>query len=342
MNGESPGRAGAMATLTRRRVMQGGLAGGALLLVGGIAAAGARRPVSVVRGSRRVMGTWAHIVLAHPQPEAGRALESAFAALEDVERRMTRFTASSEIGRVNAAPGRLLPVSAETAGVVSSALALARASDGRFDPGLGRPEQTWGFYDHRTPSRLPTGWRRARPAWRSIRLEAAASHSRLGVLEPDVQIDLGGIAKGYGIDRAIAVLRAAGVRHALVEAGGDLRALGPRPDGEPWQIGVRHPRRPERLLAVLPLRDGAVATSGDYENYFLRGGERFAHLLDPVTGNPAHFHQSVSVTGRTAMLADAVATAACTTPPTAAQALLRRLSPGGWLAVDQDGRLARG
>ncbi|HKJ00293.1 MAG TPA: FAD:protein FMN transferase [bacterium] len=342
MSEQGPTRGASERGLTRRRLLVGGLAGGALLLTGGSTALVGRARWPVLQGARQVMGTWAHIVLSHPQPQAQQAMEAAFAALEDVQRRMTRFSPDSEIGRVNATAGRMLPVSALTAEVVSTAVALARASDGRFDPGLGMPEAAWGFYDHRAPRHLPGGWARPAPAWRALRLERRDGVPHLGVADPSVQVDLGGIAKGYGVDRAIEVLRAAGVEHALVEAGGDLRALGPRPDGTPWRIGVRHPRRPGQVLAVLPLRDGAVATSGDYENFFVRDGERYAHLLDARSGRPARFHQSVSVIGPTAMLTDALATAACAAPPAEAQALLRRTAPGGWLAVDEVGRMVRG
>jgi len=327
--------------MSRRRLLQTGLAGGFVLLAGGGAyALSGRGMPPLVRAARPVMGTTATIVAAHPQPEAGRAVAAALDALQDVERRMTRFLADSEVGRINTAPGVARPVSASTAEVMASALALAAASDGYFEPGLGRQEALWGFYDHQAPERLPAGWWRREPAWRTIRLETDDT-PRVTLTDPTVRLDLGGIAKGYGVDRAVAVLREAGVEHALVNVGGDLYALGSRPGGEPWRVGVRHPRRDDRFLAVMRLRDQAVATSGDYENFFMRAGRRYSHLLDPRTARPAPYHQSVTVTAPSVMEADALATAAFVAEPDAAQRTLRRMASGPWMRVEQGGRTLR-
>jgi thiamine biosynthesis lipoprotein len=287
------------------------------------------------------MGTQATVLLAHDGAEAEALLREALAAIRDVERRMTRFVAASEIGRVNGSPGTAFPVSAETATVVGTALEVARASDGRFDPGLGVPGELWGFYDRRRPARLPDAgalrsWSGG-AAYRAVELLNEGASASLRLRDGGVQLDLGGIAKGFAVDRAVRRLRAGGVRHALINVGGDLYALGSHPDGRPWQVGVRHPRVPGEFVSLLSLRDTAVATSGDYENFFVAQGRRFHHLLDPRTGRPARFHQSVTVTARSVMMADALATAAFASPRVEARRLLKRLSAGRWLAVDAEG-----
>ena len=134
--------------------------------------------------------------------------------------------------------------------------------------------------------------------------------------DPDVAIDLGGIAKGYGVDRAVAALREWGITDGLVNVGGDLYALGSSLDDDGWSVGIRSAEDPTRLAGSLMLRDRAVATSGDYEQYFEHGGRRYHHLLDPRTGAPriTAVH-SLTVAAASCMAADAAATAVfgCTT-----------------------------
>ncbi len=330
----------------RRRFLGVVWGGGLMLLGAGAATLGGGRPL-LLRASRRVMGTRATILLSAPSSGVGEAIAAAaFAALQDVDERMSRFRADSEVGRLNARPEAWCPVSPSTAEVLDSALAFARASDGTFDPCLERLVSLWGFHDRRYPRGLPAaGETEARSGPRYRRLEQGTTRGgvrRFRLADGGVGVDLGGIAKGYGIDRAVRVLREAGVRSALVNVGDDLFAIGGHPEGGPWRIGVRHPRRPGALLDVLEVRERAVATSGDYENFFDLGGRRFPHLLDPHSGRPAAHHQSFTVTAPTAMEADALATAAFAASPEAARTMLRRLAPGPWLAVEGSGRTYRG
>lgn len=329
---------------SRRTLLRAGAAGAFVLLAGGAWMHGRGGP-RLHSATASLMGTQAQVVLGHDGDEGEALLEEALAALRDVERRMTRFDPASEIGRVNAAPGTAFPVGPETAAVVGAALEMARVSDGRFDPGLGAVEAAWGFYDHRAPVRLPAAaalrpWG-AGAAYRAIELNGG-SPATLRLRQRGVQLDLGGIAKGFGVDRAVKRLRERGVRHALVNVGGDLYALGRHPEGRPWQVGVRHPRDPERFAAVLSLEDRAVATSGDYENFFMAEGRRFHHLLDARTGRPAPFHQSVTATADSVMIADALATGAFASPQPDAKRLLERLGAGRWMAVDGVGAVHEG
>jgi thiamine biosynthesis lipoprotein len=147
--------------------------------------------------------------------------------------------------------------------------------------------------------------------------------------DEDMGVDLGGIGKGYGVDRAVGVLRSWGIQSAVVNLGGDLYAVGPSEDGDPWKVGVRSPDDPDGVVATLALSDGAVATSGDYLQYFDYGGRRYHHLLDPGTGAPSQSRvRSVTVAASTCMDADAGATTAFVTTPLRAAAVLSRGSPG--------------
>jgi thiamine biosynthesis lipoprotein len=142
-------------------------------------------------------------------------------------------------------------------------------------------------------------------------------------------IDLGGIGKGYGVDRAVAALRSWGIQNALVNVGGDLYALGVSEDGDPWKVGVRSPDDPNGLATTLTMSDRAVATSGDYQQFFVYGGRRYHHLLDPRTGAPSQARvRSVTVASESCMAADAGATTAFVASVEVAQKAFPRVAPG--------------
>lgn len=332
--------------VSRRWVLRGLLAGGALALGGGVALLGGRGR-RVLTATRAMMGTTATILVA--QADAARAeaaVSVAFAQMEAVARRMTRYDPGSDVGRVNAADRAPVPVHPDTAAVVQAALAVARASDGAFDPALDRLTTLWGFHGSAAPRQVPPA-ERLRPwagggLYRTVRLEGAASVPTLCLTDPRAGLDLGGIAKGFAVDAAVETLRAHGIRNALVEAGGDLCALGRDPDGQPWPVGVRHPRRPGHLLATLRLSDEAAATSGDEMQHFEMDGKRYGHLIEPGPARPAGYVQSITVRAASAMHADALATAAGTLPSGPRDGLLRRLEARGWLALDAGGRLLQG
>jgi thiamine biosynthesis lipoprotein len=162
-----------------------------------------------------------------------------------------------------------------------------------------------------------------RRLYRKLDLGLHPERSVVRFEDPDIGLDLGAIAKGYAVDRAAAVLRAAGVEHALVGAGGDIYALGRSPAGEPWQVGIQSPDHEDQTVGRLSLENEAVATSGDYRRFFLHRGRRYHHLLDPATAGPRTTRtRSVSVIASTCMEADAGSTLAfvCDNP----DAVLRR------------------
>ena len=272
-----------------------------------------RRRVPLVRRSLPLMGTLAEVQVAHPDARlAEDAIDAAFAELHWVERTMTRFRPDSDIGRVNLGAAREgIRVSAETALVIEAALGWSSVSDGRFDPALGSASQLWDVLNrHQPPPPDRVARLASRGFWRKVDLTRGSAGARVRFEDPDVLLDLGGIAKGYGIDRAVAALRGRGIEHAIVTVGGDLYALGHAPDGAPWEVGIRDPHNLERLAGRLEVADRAVTTSGDYERYFTWHGVRYHHLIDPSTAAPrlTPMH-SVTVQGDNCMNADAAATA---------------------------------
>ncbi len=261
-----------------------------------------------------VMGTIADLAVV--DSDAGRArvaLDAAAGELRHVEALMTRFVASSDVGRFNAAPmGTRVPVSHETAEVVRAAIGWARATGGAFDPTLEPVARLWdpAFVD-RPPDRdvLRSAASESR-GWTALEVQVRGDAAWL-TRAPGTALDLGGIAKGWGIDRAADRLAGMGVASALVSVGGDLAALGAAPEGRPWRVGIRDPRDPEGIIRTVELTDGALATSGDYERWFEHDGVRYAHILDPKRAAPHRgVLRSVTVTAPRAVDADAAATAA--------------------------------
>lgn len=277
----------------------------------------------LVRRSLPVMGTIAEIGIVHEDEHvAQRAIDAAFAALQSVERRMTRFDPNSEVGRANhSAFWEPTRISVDTAQVIAAALHWAQASDGRFDPALGRLVELWDV-NHRQvpPEDVAVRKFASRNLYRAIDVvtqnrvaKSAIADSAPAVVrftDPEVAIDLGGIAKGYGVDRAIARLREMGVTSALVNVGGDLYALGHSVSGEAWRVGILDPLHPEQILQSFELSDAAVATSGDYFQFFEHHGRRYHHLLDPKTAAPhKSVRNSLTVMADRCLDADAAATA---------------------------------
>jgi thiamine biosynthesis lipoprotein len=288
-----------------------------------------RRRVRLVRRTVPLMGTIAELQVAHADERfAEDAIDAAIRELQQVEQRMTRFRADSDVGRANAGAARDgVRVGAATAVVVAAALRAASKSDGRFDPAVGAASELWNVLERHVPPPEPSVHRLAgRHFWRKVDMDTAADGVRLRYEDRDLHLDLGAIAKGYGIDRATQVLRDRGVRHAIVTVGGDLFALGGAPDGDDWTVGIRDPHDLGALAGTLRIRDRAVATSGDYERFFRWRGVRYHHLIDPATAAPRRtsFHSATVLASR-CIDADAASTAVFGLPSTAALPIARRL-----------------
>jgi FAD:protein FMN transferase len=237
---------------------------------------------------------------------AEEAIGRAFEEMERVASLLTRFEASSAVGVLNDA-GRIDGPPPELRAVVGRALELHGASSGAFDPTVAPLVDLYQlhFAAHGAP-----------PDERELRdvLELVGA-SKLHVTPQELRFDrtgmaltLDGVAKGYVVDRMIETIASHGVRHALVNAGGDIRALGPRASGAPWRVGVQDPRRPDAIVDLIELADAAVASSGDYVR-FHDVERRYHHTVVPATGRSAEAVASVSVRAPTAMDADALATA---------------------------------
>lgn len=236
--------------------------------------------------------------------------QEALAEFRRVDRLLSAYRPESDIGRVNTAAGRVpVKVSRETLNLVSLSLEYGALSGGRFDPTVGPLVRLWGIGKVRAtpPAAAQVAVAQRLVDYRRVVVDSVGS--RLYLPLKGMALDLGGVAKGYAAQRAAELLRRRGVRSGLIDAGGNIVALGTRPDGRPWRVAVRHPRKERTLLGVLSVVDRSVVTSGDYERYFESGGRRYHHLLDPSTGYPAQGLESATVVGSSSTVADILSTA---------------------------------
>ena len=301
----------------------------------------AREPEIHVRAGF-VMGTVAELKVVSDDPAvATEALARAFAELERIEALTTSYSDDSEPARLirqdSDEPGGLVDLAPEVDEILVLAQRVAFVSDGAFDPTAGALVEAWGWPEHAAlPESAAVARAQATVNWRRLRSPDDRSglegyhppEGHLWTRLPDGQkLDLGGIAKGWAVDRAADIL--AGVSGGcLVNAGGDLVVRGSKPGGKPWRVGVQDPRDPSRLFLRLRLaEDVAVATSGDYQRFFEVDGTRYHHLLDPRTGWPARAANSATVIAPDCATADAWATAAFVLGPEAGVAALER-DPG--------------
>ncbi len=272
-----------------------------------------------------------------PESQAQALAQQAIAEVQRIEAKYSRYRPDSVIARINAGAGQSEPiiVDDETAHLLGFADQLYQFSEGLFDITSGILRRAWDFKSGKppTPAQLAAllpcvGWSQVIRSNETIRLPLAG-----------MELDFGGFGKEYAADRAATLLQQQGVRHGLVNLGGDIRVMGPRADGSPWWLGIQHPRQSERTIASLPLHEGGLATSGDYERYFIHDGLRYCHILDPRTGWPVRHWQSVSVVAPACLAAGAITTVAMLKGE-AAPAFLR--SQGvDYLLVDPQGQLHR-
>jgi thiamine biosynthesis lipoprotein len=269
----------------------------------------------------RAMGSPCELRLyAASADEAASGAAAARREVERLERKYSRFLDDSLASRINQSAGdpRGVRVDPETAALLDYAAVAHAQSGGLFDPTSGILRRAWNFRARRVPE--PEALEALLPliGWQKLRWE----RPRLVLPRPGMELDWGGFVKEYAADRVAELCRRRGLEHGLVDLGGDLAVVGPHPDGSPWRVGIRNPRRPEHAIAAVSLLGGAIATSGDYERFMIVDGRRYAHLLDPRSGWPVE-----------GLAAASVAAPHCLVAGTATSvALLRGADGARWLA----------
>jgi thiamine biosynthesis lipoprotein len=275
------------------------------------------------------------------QAAARAATDAVFAEFDRLDALLSVWKPGSDVQRINAASGAApVRVSADTLAVVRAAQQTSALTDGKFDITFGALSDVWKF-DHDQDNRLPSddqiAARLPHVDYQAVRVDEAA-HT-IALARPGVRIHLGGIGKGYAVDRAIAVLRERGLRDFLIQSGGDLYAAG-QPGDRPWTLGINDPRgAPDESFATIELRDRTLSTSGDYERFFVKDGQRYHHLLDPDTGRPARGSRSATIVAPTATEADGLSTGVFILGPEKGMALIERLPDVEAVIVTADNRV---
>lgn len=262
-------------------------------------------PVTTTEMSRFLMDTLVDIRAVGIDSEL--AAENAFAEMERIEQKFSRHLPESEIAKINSAAGDWVTVSKESLDLISTAIKYGEISSGAFDITLGGVIDLWGFTTPNKQVPAPEVITKALESVNYAAIEVDYKQSQIRIPTTTI-LDLGGIAKGYAIDRGAAVLREHGIKHAMVYAGGDIVLIGNKQDGSQWRVGLQHPRESD-LVAVVPVTDRSIVTSGDYQRYFMQDDVRYHHILDPQTGFPATGLASVTIVARSAVDADSLSTA---------------------------------
>lgn len=260
------------------------------------------------RRTQLIMGTLVEITVSHSNTEIIETVTTqAFDEMKRIEQLMSTYLPDSEISRINRAAGKkAIPVSPEVEEVIREGIFWSEQSGGAFDITVEPLVQLWDF----------DGEKEIIPGKNTLRKTASlVNYKNIEIKDHTVRlkkrgmaINVGGLAKGYAVDRAISLLRGK-VSNGLVNAGGDLFAFGQKNKQDPWTIGLQHPRKPQDLLAAFAVKNQAIATSGDYQRYFIKDGIRYHHIFDPKTGRPVRLMISATLITMEVMDADAMATA---------------------------------
>jgi len=284
------------------------------------------------------MGTEIGVYLWHDDPQVGpRALEAVFTEVARLDRLMSTYIEESRISEINRdAASRPVEAGDELFGLILRSLDIAVLTRGAFDITYDSVGQHYDFRQGRRPDDETVAAELPLIDYRLV--EANRGDGTVKFLQSGVRINLGGIAKGYAVERGIQVLQRFGVRHARVTAGGDTRLLGDR-RGQPWMVGIRDPRDENSVAVTLPLEDEAISTSGDYERFFEEDGERYHHIIVPSTGTSAGDVHSATIIGPDAVLTDALSTSVFVLGVDQGLRLIATLPDYEGIVIDADGKM---
>jgi thiamine biosynthesis lipoprotein len=290
----------------------------------------------VVMGSTLTVAAWTD-----DESAALSAFEAVFAEFDRLDGRLSVWTAGSDVVRLNAAAGaRPVPIGDDLRTVLAAAAEAYATTDGAFDITFGALAEVWKFdhdQDNRVPTRADIDARRPLIDFRAVTVDRPPGTAFIE--RPGVRIHLGGIGKGYAVDRAAGILRRLGISNFMIQSGGDLYVGGLR-DGHRWRLGIQDPRGDAGdSFASLDLTDRTLSTSGDYERFFVKDGVRYHHLIDTRTGEPARLCRSVSIVAKTALQADWLSTGVFVLGPERGLALVEKLPDVEVVIVTADNRV---
>jgi FAD:protein FMN transferase len=285
-----------------------------------------------IMGTRMVVEVWTDTT-----EQGNQAIDAVLAEMTRLDEAMSTYKSTSEVSKVNAEAARHpVKITKELFDLLTTSVDFSRITHGAFDITYASVGFMYDFRAHEKPTEQQI--KAALPAVNYKHLLLDAKQHTIKFTQPGVRIDLGGIAKGYAVDRGITLLQARGITHGLVTAGGDTRIIGDR-FGKPWIIGIKHPDDQSKVIAKIPLADTALSTSGDYERYFDEGGQRYHHIIDPKTGHSASKVRSATIIAPTATQTDGLSKTAFVLGPEEAMKIYNELKDVDAILVTPDGKV---
>lgn len=316
---------------------------------------GCTKKDNMFRETRMLMDTSCTITaVSSSETKAREAIDAGFARIKELDRLLNHFSPASEISAINKTAGNNpVKVSIETLEVVKKAVEIADYTHGAFDPTIGPLTKLWGFSGQNPRPAVPPE-NEIKNAMKLIdykKIKINTSTSEIFLEEKGMELDLGGIAKGYAADIAIEAIKAKGIKAALVAIAGDIRGFGLKPDKQPWKVGIQNPRQETRgkgqgarvngeedIFATLHLKDKAISTSGDYQRFFMEKGKRYHHILNPKTGYPSQGVISASVIAPEGHVTDGFSTGVFVLGPDKGIKLLESIGLDG-IIIDADKKI---
>ena len=286
-----------------------------------------------------IMGTRCAVELWATDRTAGNAaIEAVLADMRRIDALMSTYKPDSEISRVNTNAAREpVPVTAELFGLLQTAQQYSGLSKGAFDITYASVGYLYDYRQHFHPDEKSIAAALPTVDYRQLKLDPAKRTVAFG--KAGMRIDLGGIAKGYAVDRGIQILKDRGFTHAMVNSGGDTRVSGDR-FGKPWIVGIRHPDRKEEIAMRIPLVDAAFSTSGDYERFFDEGGVRYHHIINPKTGQSPHSVRSVTIIASNATRTDGLSKTVFILGPKEGIEFINSLPDADAIVIAADGKVS--
>lgn len=293
----------------------------------------------VYKESRIAMYTVTTITItSHSEKKAADAINKAFQELDRLEKILNYYSKDSEITMINKNAGnKPVKVSKETIEIIGDAIYVAENTNGVFDITMGPVISLWDFKKKVFPDAKKLGEKLKLVGYKNIVIDKKNSTAYLK--QKGMEVNLGGIIKGYAADKAAAVLQNNGIKAGIVSVAGDIKTFGTKPDGTPWNVGIQNPRstgKTDEILAVANLSGQAISTAGDYERYFIKDGIRYHHILSTKTGYPVSECQSATVITEKGVYADGFDTAIFILGPEKGMAVLKKLGFEG-IIIDRKG-----
>jgi thiamine biosynthesis lipoprotein len=285
-----------------------------------------------------IMGTRITVQLrAADAAKGSAAIDAVMAEMRRIDELMSHYKPESELSQINLhAADAPVTVDRELFDLLKLSLHFSEVTDGAFDITYAGVGHLYDYRRHIRPTEAQIQAALPTVNWRNLILDSDKLTVKFAM--PGMRIDVGGIGKGYAVDRCIGILQSLGITHALVTAGGDSRIIGDR-DGRPWIVGIRHPDDPNKIVTRLPLVDTAMSTSGDYFRFFDEDGVRYHHIIDPHTGHSASRVRSATILGPTATETDGLSKTAFVLGAEKTLELINRMPKFDAIFITPDGRV---